>query len=208
MNRLLWLAPALLIALIVGVTGCGDGDPDRPADSPADTPAATPAPTVTATVTVPASPPASPPTPPPEESESPADTVRRYYAAINARDYRQAWELGGKNLSPSYETFVAGFATTARDTLHVQEVTGDVVRILLEAVQTDGSLRLFEGTYTVRDGVIVSASVRELTVPSPYYENCDAARAAGAAPLYRGEPGYGPHLDADDDGVACEPYVP
>ncbi len=37
-----------------------------------------------------------------------------------------------------------------------------------------------------------------------YYENCDAARAAGAAPLLRGEPGYRSGLDRDDDGVACE----
>ncbi|MDK1344185.1 excalibur calcium-binding domain-containing protein [Streptomyces sp. 378] len=38
-----------------------------------------------------------------------------------------------------------------------------------------------------------------------YYDNCDEARAAGAAPLFVGEPGYGPHLDRDGDGVACEP---
>lgn len=37
-----------------------------------------------------------------------------------------------------------------------------------------------------------------------YFENCDAARAAGAAPVRRGEPGYGPHLDGDGDGSACE----
>ncbi|WP_327137058.1 excalibur calcium-binding domain-containing protein, partial [Nocardiopsis sp. RV163] len=37
-----------------------------------------------------------------------------------------------------------------------------------------------------------------------YYENCDAARAAGAAPVRRGDPGYGSHLDRDGDGVACE----
>lgn len=37
-----------------------------------------------------------------------------------------------------------------------------------------------------------------------YYENCDAVRAAGAAPLYRGQPGYDNHLDRDGDGVACE----
>jgi hypothetical protein len=34
--------------------------------------------------------------------------------------------------------------------------------------------------------------------------NCTAARAAGAAPVRRGDPGYGPHLDRDDDGVGCE----
>lgn len=36
------------------------------------------------------------------------------------------------------------------------------------------------------------------------YANCSAARAAGAAPVRRGQPGYGPHLDRDNDGVGCE----
>lgn len=37
-----------------------------------------------------------------------------------------------------------------------------------------------------------------------YYANCSEARAAGAAPLYRGDPGYAAHLDRDGDGDACE----
>jgi type IV secretory pathway VirB10-like protein len=37
-----------------------------------------------------------------------------------------------------------------------------------------------------------------------YYANCTAARAAGAAPLLRGEPGYRAALDRDGDGSACE----
>lgn len=37
-----------------------------------------------------------------------------------------------------------------------------------------------------------------------YYANCSAARAAGAAPIYRGQPGYRAALDRDGDGVACE----
>jgi outer membrane biosynthesis protein TonB len=43
--------------------------------------------------------------------------------------------------------------------------------------------------------------------PAPaavYYANCDAARAAGAAPVRTGDPGYGSHLDRDGDGVGCE----
>jgi hypothetical protein len=39
-----------------------------------------------------------------------------------------------------------------------------------------------------------------------YYPNCDAVRAAGAAPIRRGQPGYRPSLDRDDDGIACEPW--
>jgi Excalibur calcium-binding domain len=37
-----------------------------------------------------------------------------------------------------------------------------------------------------------------------YYPNCDTARAAGAAPLYAGQPGYRSALDRDGDGVAYE----
>ncbi len=40
--------------------------------------------------------------------------------------------------------------------------------------------------------------------PAVYYANCSAVRAAGAAPIYAGQPGYGSHLDRDGDGVACE----
>src|SRR5664280_2749432 len=36
------------------------------------------------------------------------------------------------------------------------------------------------------------------------YANCAAARAAGAAPLHRGDPGYRSGLDRDGDGIACE----
>jgi Excalibur calcium-binding domain len=37
-----------------------------------------------------------------------------------------------------------------------------------------------------------------------YYANCTAARAAGAAPVRAGQPGYARHLDRDGDGVGCE----
>ncbi|SFS71474.1 thermonuclease family protein [Saccharopolyspora flava] len=37
-----------------------------------------------------------------------------------------------------------------------------------------------------------------------YYANCAQARAAGAAPLHRGDTGYSSKLDRDDDGIACE----
>jgi len=36
------------------------------------------------------------------------------------------------------------------------------------------------------------------------YANCAAVRAAGAAPLHRGDPGWSDSMDGDGDGVACE----
>lgn len=40
------------------------------------------------------------------------------------------------------------------------------------------------------------------------YADCAAAWAAGAAPIYAGEPGYEPRLDPDNDGIACEGSAP
>lgn len=58
-------------------------------------------------------------------------------------------------------------------------------------------------------GVVEDSSPISLTSASSsdvYYRYCKDARAAGAAPLNRGDPGYRPALDADNDGVACEAY--
>ncbi|MGW7415760.1 excalibur calcium-binding domain-containing protein [Streptomyces sp. NPDC054863] len=41
------------------------------------------------------------------------------------------------------------------------------------------------------------------TKAKTYFKNCSAVRAAGAAPIRRGDPGFGRHLDRDGDGVAC-----
>ncbi|GAA5502374.1 hypothetical protein Dxin01_02118 [Deinococcus xinjiangensis] len=55
----------------------------------------------------------------------------------------------------------------------------------------------------------LSSSPVPLTPPrardaEPYYSNCAAVRAAGKAPLLRGQPGYRDGLDRDGDGRACE----
>ncbi|MDO4784521.1 MAG: excalibur calcium-binding domain-containing protein [Propionibacteriaceae bacterium] len=50
-------------------------------------------------------------------------------------------------------------------------------------------------------------SVRETTAPAKpkgRYKNCAEARAAGVAPIKRGQPGYSRKLDRDNDGIACE----
>jgi hypothetical protein len=39
-----------------------------------------------------------------------------------------------------------------------------------------------------------------------HYSGCNEVRAAGLAPLYRGQPGYRVDMDGDLDGIACEPH--
>lgn len=41
-------------------------------------------------------------------------------------------------------------------------------------------------------------------VPAGGFANCTEARAAGAAPIYGGSPGYAPKPDRDGDRIACE----
>ena len=52
------------------------------------------------------------------------------------------------------------------------------------------------------------SSARRLSLssdaPGRAFRNCSEARAAGAAPVRAGRPGYGRHLDRDGDGVGCE----
>ncbi|MDI3404178.1 excalibur calcium-binding domain-containing protein [Streptomyces cavernicola] len=229
--------PALLtagaVAGVLALSGC-DGDsgegarptvtetvttaPTTPDAGPSPPERTTPAPSAPEPTTPAPPPPPPPPQPPPPHSAEPTldseGVVLAYFAAINVQDYRRAWDLGGRNLAESYTAFVDGFATTAHDDVRILGSDGSTVSIRLEATQTDGSVKVFEGTYDVRGGVIVGADVHEVPgaepgpgSPSPYYPNCDAARSDGAAPLLEGRPGYAPHLDRDDDGVACEPYV-
>lgn len=49
-----------------------------------------------------------------------------------------------------------------------------------------------------------SGQPNALSNGAPHYPDCAAARAAHAAPLRRGRPGYRAALDPDRDGVACE----
>ena len=63
-------------------------------------------------------------------------------------------------------------------------------------------LTVFQTPTTVTTVVAIQPVVQQ--PESVYFENCDAARAAGAAPVHVGDPGYSSTLDRDGDGVGCE----
>ncbi|MEU3607035.1 excalibur calcium-binding domain-containing protein [Streptomyces sp. NPDC035033] len=66
-----------------------------------------------------------------------------------------------------------------------------------------GKPEIAEATYSITVELSPGGKYHEQQSQEPF-ENCAAARAAGAAPVSRGEPGYGSHLDRDDDGIGCE----
>lgn len=55
-------------------------------------------------------------------------------------------------------------------------------------------------------GVAVGAVRRRAPQEGDHWSGCDQARAAGTAPIRRGEPGYRDEMDGDGDGEACEPH--
>ncbi|WP_258049533.1 excalibur calcium-binding domain-containing protein [Streptomyces finlayi] len=231
MSRVLCSGSAFLLAAAVavaGLSGCGsEGDETPQGATPTvtrtqtrtETQALTPEPTPSpappkATPTPP--PPPAPTTPEPPAPTGAASTVEAYFDAINARDYRRAWDLGGKNLGdPSYSSFAAGFADVERDTVHILDVTGGSVTVTIDVLRPDGTQQSYEGTYTVRGGIIVDAAIRLVEAPAPPDESestyppgppagepdVDCEDLSG--PVWVG-PSDPHNLDRDGDGIGCE----
>jgi Protein kinase domain len=93
---------------------------------------------------------------------SPAAVVRMYFSAINHHAYAQAWRLGGKNSGSTYPGFVRGLSTTRRDDVTIVSVSGDVVTARVTALQADGTVKIFQGTYTVAHGTIARFDIRRV----------------------------------------------
>lgn len=95
--------------------------------------------------------------------------VEELYAAVDAGDLRRAWDLWGPGGAPglTFDRFAAGYASTASvevETGPPSRVEGAAgsryveVPVTVSARQDDGSLRRFEGTYTVRRSVVDGAA--------------------------------------------------
>jgi len=153
-------------------SGCGSTAPPVPAVSraAAATPVVRPAVTVVRTVTASPSPrrhhhqsrpvaqPAALPVPAPVNSEA---VVDQFYQDITNHDYAAAWALGGDNIGGMpYAQWVAGYATTASISLGTDATwNGPTVNAELVALQDDGTVRTYQGTYTVTSGVITAANI-------------------------------------------------
>jgi hypothetical protein len=153
-------------------------DQTTPSNAPLDTTQAVVLPTSTLTpaTTSPLSPATAPPTvsaPPtlgdtasPSASATatgPAATVLAAYAAINRHDYQTAYSMGLGDPQPgeSLQQYSAGYADTASVMVTITGVQGDIVSVLLDATQTDGTHQTFEGTYTVSGDHITGASIQQ-----------------------------------------------
>lgn len=100
-------------------------------------------------------------TPAPKSPAAAADVVRRYYSAINARDFSTAWQMWGDDGRPgqTYAAFAAGFEHTRATSVTIGKLEpGDAgmgsiyqpVAVTVDATLDDGTQQRFVGSYTVR----------------------------------------------------------
>jgi hypothetical protein len=52
--------------------------------------------------------------------------------------------------------------------------------------------------------IVAGVAAAPVAVADPPYKNCSRARADGRHDIPREDPAYAPHLDRDNDGIACE----
>ena len=109
------------------------------------------------------------------------------------------------NPAPHYRRAPAqGEARSARSWLLAAGLVGTVIGTGTVAATPEGRTMLM----TRAKPVAVAFGVMRERAPESgdYWHGCNDARAAGTAPIYRGEPGYRSEMDGDSDGIACEPY--
>jgi hypothetical protein len=100
--------------------------------------------------------------PPVTTPRAPSSVVLGYFRAINQHHYRLAWRLGGKSIHGGYRMFRDGFTGTEHDTVQILSSSGDNVSARVTASQTDGTVKVFQGIYTVFNGAIVSSQVQRV----------------------------------------------
>ncbi|MEV6582303.1 excalibur calcium-binding domain-containing protein [Streptomyces sp. NPDC051582] len=159
---------------------------DPQAKQPRDDAKPTAAPTATATVTAFVTPsplPSQAATPPSTPTPSPTTAKATATATATARPAAPA---AAPTPAPAAPADRSGETTSDKPRSFARDTASTTER------SASGASSTSSGSSSTTSG------------SSAHYKNCAAARAAGAAPVHRGDPGYGPHLDHDGDGVACE----
>jgi hypothetical protein len=110
---------------------------------------------------------------PVDTSSTPQGALRRYFAAIQRKDYKTAWDLWedrGAESRPTLEQFAAGFTRTQRlrpligDSVKLEGAAGSqfaTVPVVIDAVLDEGEEQHYVGSYTLRRAMVDGATVEQ-----------------------------------------------
>ena len=194
-----WLV-ALVIVLVPAVSGCDDSAAHEaaPASAAATTPAAVEVPDVVGM-----------------KGDAAADALKKAGLSkspsyTDADGEESVWAPG--NWSVTAQDPAAGERVPADQaiTLTVNHDSADAAASASAAAEASASAAAEAAEQAAQEEPAQPEAPAQEPQSEPeepartYYANCTEAKAAGAAPLYRGDPGYRAKLDRDHDGVACE----
>jgi hypothetical protein len=123
------------------------------------------------------------------------------------------WVVTSQEITGPTATLGALMATDKSDEQIAAEqaAADEAARLAAEQAAADEAARLAAEQAAADEAARVAQEQQQQqqAPPAPvpadvYYANCTEAKAAGAAPILRGSPGYSSKLDRDGDGVACE----
>ena len=104
--------------------------------------------------------------PKPPGPPAPEAVIRQFYASISSHDWPEVWRLGGRNLGTgpyaSYGGMVSGYRGTVRDVLTELHARGDRVSGRFLAYQASGAVLVYQFSYVVHDGAIISGHQAQL----------------------------------------------
>ncbi len=166
---------------------------------------------LTSTSTYPSSSPATTSTTTSSPSASPTPTVNSAALASSAAAVAAAAESERLIAEQAAQAAVAEASRIAAEAAQVEAdrvlaeasaaAQAEANRVAAELVAQAEAARQAQ---TLSDQQEAQRNASGNSAPSGGYANCAAARAAGAAPVHRGEPGYAPRLDGDNDGIGCD----
>ena len=166
---------AALLATGAALTACGASADKAEVSAGSSTPAANisvstlPSPTAAGPVST--TPTYSPLPPDASGVQAAVEVVRNYYNAVNARDYRTAYELWagkGEASGKAFGEFREGYLNTESVDLDISGEPGDVegaagsqyikIPVRVKARMKDGKVQNFRGEYTLRRSVVDGAA--------------------------------------------------
>ena len=97
---------------------------------------------------------------------APEAVVLAFLDAINHQDWPRVWQLGAKNLNIPYGQMAYSFPRTSDKDVFITSAIGDVVTVLLVAVEAHNQAQVYGGRYVAKNGVI-TGRVQSLQTTGP-----------------------------------------
>jgi hypothetical protein len=107
---------------------------------------------------------------PRQTTSASVSAVYAYYAAVNQREWPQAWKLLGQPTpvySSGYNQWASGYYCTVRDQITGVTPRGDALLVTIRAQESGGVVQTYRFNYVVKHGVLTQGQMLSYTGNAP-----------------------------------------